>query len=258
MTTVTLESRPLRRNGEQPPSLPRLTAVELRKMVDTRAGSWLLVGILVLSIAALVTMYFAGETQDHTFKNMFVAAALPSALLLPIVGILLVTSEWTQRTALITFALVPHRPRVLAAKGLAGVVLAGAAFAASLGLGAVGTAIAQPGIDGTWSLSVVLFGQVALYMAAAMLMGIGFGATLLTSAPAITLYFLMPIGMGAVGAIPWFDDIVPWLDWWNSVSILADKPLDAGEWARAGTSLAVWMVLPLLVGVRRVARGEVS
>ena len=37
-------------------------------------------------------------------------------ILLPIIGILLVSSEWSQRTALITFTLVPKRMRVMSAK----------------------------------------------------------------------------------------------------------------------------------------------
>ena len=41
-------------------------------------------------------------------------------MLLPIVGILLVSSEWSQRTALITFTLVPQRMRVMSAKLAAG------------------------------------------------------------------------------------------------------------------------------------------
>ena len=63
-------------------------------MVDTRAGFWLLLTIFGLTVAALVTAYFTGSAEDHTFKQMFVLAAFPSALLLPIVGILLVSSEW--------------------------------------------------------------------------------------------------------------------------------------------------------------------
>ena len=227
-------------------------------MVDTRAGFWVLLGIFGLTVAALVTAYFAGSADDHTFKSMFVLSAAPSAILLPIVGILLVSSEWTQRTTLITFALVPRRARVLAAKVFAGIVLAGVALLISVGLGALGTAIAQPGVDATWSLSPEFFGQVALYVTASMLMGVGFGVLLLSSPLAIVLYFAMPIGFSAIGAIPWFDGIVPWLDWWSSVSILADQPLDSAEWARAGTTLAVWMVLPLLVGLWRVTRSEVA
>jgi ABC-2 type transport system permease protein len=91
-----------------------------------------------------------------------------------------------------------------------------------------------------------------------MLMGVGFGAMLLSTAPAIVLYLVTPIGFSAIGAIPWIVRFAPWLDWWSSVSILADHRLDATEWARAGTTLAVWMVLPLLVGLWRITRSEVA
>ena len=45
------------------------------------------------------------------------------SLLLPVMGILLVTSEWSQRTDMTTFALEPHRSRVIMAKLVTGVVL---------------------------------------------------------------------------------------------------------------------------------------
>lgn len=258
MSTAAVDSSPTPRAEDRRPALARLAAVELRKMVDTRAGFWLLLGIFLLTTAALVTVLFAGKAGDHTFESMFVLAAAPSATLMPLVGILLVSSEWTQRTTLTTFALVPRRGRVLAAKVVAGVALACAALVAAAVLGALGTAIAQPGVEGTWSLTPTFAGQVALYVAASMLMGVAFGALLLSSAPAIVLYLLMPIGFSAVGAVPWFRGSVPWVDWWSSVSILADKPLDRIEWARAGTTLAVWVVLPLLVGLWRILRSEVA
>jgi ABC-2 type transport system permease protein len=256
MSTAVLES-PLSAVDRRP-SLLRLAAVELRKMVDTRAGFWLLLSIFAVTVASLVAAYFAGEGDDHTFKNMFITAAAPSAILLPIVGILLVSSEWTQRTTLITFALVPRRARVLAAKALAGVTLSGVALVIALALGALATLIAQPGVDGTWSLSAEMLGQVSLYVTASMLMGIGFGVMLLSSAPAIVLYLGMPIGFTAIGVIPYVDRVAPWLDWWSSVSILADQPLDATQWARAGTTMAAWVAAPLVVGLWRVTRGEVN
>src|SRR5262245_8396136 len=258
MTTIAVEAAPAREAIDRSPGLGRLVVVELRKMVDTRAGFWLLLSIVGLTMAALATALFAGKTDDHLFRSVFQLAAFPSALLLPIVGILLVTSEWTQRTTLITFALVPRRVRVVAAKLGAGVVLAAAALVVSTGLAALTTAIARPGVDATWSITPEFFGQVSLYVTLSMLMGVAFGTALLSSAPAIVLYFLMPIGATAVNAIPWFDGIVQWLDWWSSVSILNDKPLDAAEWARAGTSVAAWVALPLAVGLWRITRQEVS
>ncbi|HEY6891212.1 MAG TPA: hypothetical protein VI300_25630, partial [Solirubrobacter sp.] len=87
-------------------SFPRLTLVELRKMVDTRAGFWLqlLTGGVTLAVVALFCIF--GETKDLVFRDMFALAITPASILLPIVGILLVSSEWSQRTALITFTLV--------------------------------------------------------------------------------------------------------------------------------------------------------
>ena len=104
-----------------------------------------------------------------------------------------------QRTTLITFTLVPRRARVLAAKAFAGIALAGVAFVIAFGLGALGTAIAQPDADGSWSLSMAMLGQTGLYVGVAMLMGIGLGVMLLSPAAAIVLYFVAPIGLSAIG-----------------------------------------------------------
>jgi hypothetical protein len=34
--------------------------------------------------------------------------------------------------------------------------------------------------------------------------------------------------------------------------------ISATQWAHAGTSLVIWMVLPLLIGARRITRYEVT
>ena len=47
---------------------------------------------------------------------LFRSTAEIMSLILPVLGILLVTSEWSQRTGLTTFALVPQRERVIVAK----------------------------------------------------------------------------------------------------------------------------------------------
>ena len=90
-------------------SFPRLTFVELRKMVDTRAGFWLQLTTAVFTLAIVILFCIFGETEDLIFRDMFALAILPASILLPIIGILLVSSEWSQRTALITFTLVPQR-----------------------------------------------------------------------------------------------------------------------------------------------------
>src|SRR3954464_5921764 len=105
------------------PGVGRLTRVELRKMLDTRAGFWLQVATVGLTVVAVVIRLAVGNPQDHTFRSVLEVGPAAARLLLGGLGILLVTPEWSQRTGLITFTLVPVRSRVLAAKLLASIAL---------------------------------------------------------------------------------------------------------------------------------------
>jgi ABC-2 type transport system permease protein len=246
------------RSADVRPGMGRLTAVELRKMVDTRAGFWLQIAIAVLTVAVVVVIDIVGNASDHTLREMLPAALMPASILLPIVGILLVSSEWSQRTAPITFVLVPNRARVLAAKVLASVVLSIVAFALCLLVAVIGTAVVSPGVDGTWSLSAGFAGQCLISLVTGVITGVAFGAALLSSAPAIVLYFALPIALAAVGSIPALEDAARWLDGSRSLSPLTEHLLSGTEWARAGTTLALWMLLPLAIGLWRILRDEVG
>jgi ABC-2 type transport system permease protein len=149
--------------ANQRPPLTRLTRVELRKMVDTRSGFWLQLTVLALTVLVVVITLIAGHESDFTFRNLFGNALVPAGILLPVVGILLVSSEWSQRTALVSFALVPERARLIAAKVLAGVVLGLVAVVVAAVLAAIGTAVASPDVSHVWTFPVVLIGQYALY-----------------------------------------------------------------------------------------------
>ncbi len=120
------------------PGLGRLVAVELRKMVNTRAGFWLQVAIVAITVAAVIARSVTGDAADHTFASVLGVGLLPAAVLLPVVGILLVTSEWSQRTGMITFALVPVRSRILGAKLIASVALSLAMLVISVAVVAAG------------------------------------------------------------------------------------------------------------------------
>src|SRR3954471_17553826 len=89
--------------------LSRLVRVELRKLVDTRASRWLLITIGVITALIILIVFLTAKTSDRTFINFMGATATPQGFLLPVLGILLVTQEWTQRTALVSFTLVPAR-----------------------------------------------------------------------------------------------------------------------------------------------------
>jgi ABC-2 type transport system permease protein len=257
MSTVALDSSLVRVGSAKRPGLFRLTAVELRKMTDTRAGFWLLLSTAVLMVALVVVTAVVGTAEDRILTNFVASALFPAAVLGPVVGILLVSSEWSQRTGMITFALVPHRSRVLAAKATATVVLALAAFALTLMLGVLGMAAAGSGVDGAWSLPLAVIGQDAVLISTSMIMGLAFGAMLLSTPPAIVLYFGLPLGFQALAAIPKLDGPAGWLDGSRSFAPMTEHAMDATEWARAGTTLAVWVLLPLVLGLWRINRDEV-
>jgi ABC-2 type transport system permease protein len=246
------------RDVDARPGLGRLIGVELRKMVDTRAGFWLQLGTLGAMVALVLINVFVGETEDQTYYDMLWAALWPATLLLPVIGVLLVSSEWSQRTATITFVLVPERWRVILAKVGAAFVVAAGALAVSLVLGAVGTAIASPGVDGTWTLEPDLLGQAALYAALYMLMGVAFGAALLSSPPAIVLYFVLPLTWALVASISIFEIPKRWLDTTETLAPLAERSLSSTEWAHVGTTLSLWVALPLAIGIWRIRRSEIA
>ena len=174
MSTTTLAA-PIRVNTagvHARPGLGRLVAVELRKMVNTRAGFWLQLATVAITVLVVIVACVVGDAADLTFQSVLNVGLQPAAILLPVVGILLVTSEWSQRTGMITFALVPVRSRVLGAKLIASLVLAVAMLVMSVAVVAAGVLVASPGVDGTWSDAAPLIGQSAVYLTAGMITGV--------------------------------------------------------------------------------------
>ena len=93
----------------------RLVSVELRKMADTRAGRWLLISIAALTalVLAIQLAVILSNDLQVDFRDFMIAMNTPMGVLLPVLGIMSVTSEWTQRTAMVTFTLEPSRSRLV-------------------------------------------------------------------------------------------------------------------------------------------------
>jgi ABC-2 type transport system permease protein len=230
-----------------------LTTVELRKAVDTRAGFWLQAATAAITAAAVAILCIVGDHSDRELTSVLALAVQPANILLPVAGILLVSSEWSQRTSLITFTLVPRRQRVLIAKLLAALVLSLAAFAVCLSLSLAATAIS----GGAMHLPAARLGQMAFFTVTSMLIGVGFGAALQSSAPAIVLSFAAPVAISAIGSIHAIEGGVRWIDQARSLAPLTDRVFSADDWAHATTTLALWLLLPLGIGAWRLARGEI-
>ncbi|HEV2787538.1 MAG TPA: hypothetical protein VGV67_14160 [Solirubrobacteraceae bacterium] len=257
-TALTSPSRMNTAGVHARPHPGRLVAVELRKMVDTRADFWLQVAMVALTVVVVVVRLLVGDTRYHTFQSVLDVGLQPAAVLLPVLGILLVTSEWSQRTGLITFALVPVRSRVLGAKLIASLLLAPAMLAAVVAVVAAGVLVSSPGVEGTWSDAAPLIGQSAVNLTAGMVVGVALGAILLAPTPAIAVLLVLPTALWAVLSLPVFSDVAPWVDYARALGGVTEDVMSATQWAHLGTSLVIWMVLPLLIGARRITRCEVT
>ncbi|MFF5076859.1 ABC transporter permease [Actinoplanes sp. NPDC000266] len=259
--TAVLETPPqIERASTRPVPIGRLTMIELRKLADTRAGLWLLIVIAFATAATSAIMIGWAPDEEQTFQEFFQFGLLPSSVLLPVLGILSMTGEWSQRTALTTFTLVPARGRVIAAKLIAGVLIATASTAAALALSAVANLLgAALGGDGSWSMDGSLVWQGAGLQVIFVLMGIGFGALLLNTPLAIVAFFAVPMVWSILGGtIKALKTAAEWIDINTTTTAMSEPAMTSGEWARVGVSAAVWVVLPLALGVWRVLRREVS
>jgi ABC-2 type transport system permease protein len=245
-------------SDERGPSFGRLTLIELRKALDTRSGLSFSAAVAAVTLITVIITSQVKGGHYATLARLFNNSVEPAAILLPVLGVLLVCGEWSQRTTLTTFTLVPHRSRILQAKLVAGVVVAGAAFAICLAFSVIIGELA-PAPGGAGSLSIVLLAQGLLFLAATMVIGVAFGAAIMVSAPAIVIYLALPTAWDALSStIHPLKTLSHWLAIGPTLGPLANRVYSATDWAHAGTTLALWLAIPLVIGAWRFARRDVN
>ena len=243
----------------------RLIGVELRKMFDTRSGFWLITGgAVIAAIATVATVIFAPD-EDLNYGAFAAAIGMPLTVLLPMTAILAVTSEWSQRTGLSTFTLVPRRGRVVGVKLAATLMVGAASIVLAFAIGALGNVIGSQiaGVPVTWNISAGHAGTIFVADGLGMLMGFTLGVGIRNSAGAIVAYFVyalvLPAALGALaGAQPWFRDRQGWVDFQFASTRLYDEHVAGQDWAHLATSGLIWLVVPLAIGLRLVVRSEVK
>ncbi|MCW2622008.1 MAG: transporter permease [Frankiales bacterium] len=271
MTTTTLattrEGALQARDVEQGIPLSRLTAVELRKMFNTRSGFWLMASIVIAALLATAAVIAFAPDEDLTYSTFGGAIGFPMAVILPMIAILSVTSEWSQRSGLTTFTLVPQRGRVLLAKALSSVAVGIASMVLALVIGVLGTVIgsAVTGTGPVWDGSPADCLYVVLGGVLGLLSGFMLGILLRSSAGALVAYFvyslLLPSAFGALAnGQEGFRHLQPWVDVNDAQSALFafNGSVSGEQWAQIAVTGVVWLVLPLLVGLRCVMRSEMK
>lgn len=264
-TAVEPETRRTPRPAPARIPMSRIVAVELRKSFDTRSGFWLMISIGILAVAATAaTILFAPDDQLD-YEAFATAIGFPMAVILPMVAILSVTSEWSQRTGLTSFTLVPHRGRVIAGKALVALLVGVTSMLLAGAIGAVGNVVgtAIAGVDTVWNVSAQEFGYIVLANILGMATGFMLGVLFRNSPGAIVGYFVYSLVLPTVTAVlaqtqEWFADKQPWLDFNYAQGSLFEGSVGGEQWAQLGVTGLFWLVIPLTIGVWTVLRSEVK
>lgn len=243
----------------------RILSFELRKMFDTRAGLWLLASIGLTSAVATAVTILLGDRETVTLESFAAAVGSPTSVILPVIGVLAVTSEWSQRTALSTFTQVPGRLRVIGAKLVDVLAVGAVSMLVALGIGATGNLVtaAVTGTDPVWDIPLSTFAQIILANELGMLLGFVLGLLLRSSPAAIVGYFVVNLVLpGLSGALAssqrWWAENAGWLDINDTRFQLFDATLSAQDWAQLAVTSTLWIVVPFLIGLRLVLRAEVT
>jgi ABC-2 type transport system permease protein len=265
MTTITLE--PVREQSLPVQGVPlsRVVGVELRKMFDTRAGFWLMASIVITALLSTVVVILFAPRADLSYYTFTKAIGFPMTVILPIIAILAITGEWSQRTGLTTFTLVPHRTRVILAKVMASVLVGVASMLFALALGVVGNLIgpAVAGTDRVWDVSIAHGLDIILGSLISLLVGTMLGILFRSSAVALVAYFISTFMLTTVlgllaSNVEGFRDLQGWVDLYQAKSFLFEGTLSAAQWARLAVATSLWLVLPATVGLRLIMRSEVK
>lgn len=241
--------------------MPRLIHVELRKMVDTKAGRWMLIVMSAISLLVLTAFLIWGPAEEATFGTLLGLTSFPLVVLLPILGIMAATAEWSQRTGLVTFTLEPRRGRVVVAKVVAalllGLVVTVTAFTAAALANVIGASFTDA--SGAWDVTWQVTLGVILGFAIFVLQGLAFGFVFLNTPFAIVASLLLPtIWSIATSLVSALQEPSRWLDLNQVTEPLFSGSMTGENWGQLTTSFGVWVVLPLLIGAYRVMHREVK
>lgn len=262
MTTTTLPyASRLRVDGRPSRTVPfaRQVAVELRKLTDTRTAVVLLtlLPLGAVGVMLLRTFVFAQDVPD--LQDVATSTGPLLSLFLPVLGIISVTSEWSRRTVLTTFALEPRRWRVLVAKVTAGTAVAIATSALMIALAYPTTAAAAAARDTAASFALdpaALAGWTATNVLFT-LCGIALGSMLLNGAASIVVYFVASIAWAFVGLTSDLGStLASWLDINGTTVPLADGEMSSEAVGPLLSSIGLWVAAPFLLGLLRVSRIE--
>jgi ABC-2 type transport system permease protein len=254
---------------EHRPGIVGVARSEWTKIRSLRSTSWTFLVTAVLTIG-LGSLFALGRTSARSGRDPitanFNAAGFPfnalflAQLAIGVLGVLIITTEYSSGMIRTTFTAVPQRGLVLAVKAVifgsvtfvVALLTTFVTFFASqaiLNRGAVkyGVSLSSP-----HALRIVI--GAALYMTVCGLLGVALGALLRSTAAAITalagLLFILPIMMNFL-PVSWHRDaIAQWLPSNAGMQIVekVTQPLQFSPWAGLAV-FAGWVAVAFVAGL---------
>jgi ABC-2 type transport system permease protein len=243
-------------SGLRPIPFPRLVRAEWAKATDTRAARWLLALVALSTAGMMLAPVLAPTSFDQTQASYLRFAALALSILLPVVAILMLTGEWSQRSVFTTFTQEPRRIRVVNAKlaaslvlGLLAAVFGGVVTVAGLGLAtASGRAVEA-------DLTAGAITGYLLFVLLNVLAGVALGALLQSSATAIAASFALPAAFALLGAASKL--VAEWIDMSTTFNWVLENEW-GGHVPQISVAILFWVAVPLAAGVVRTIRRDVT
>lgn len=236
----------------------RLVAVETRKLFDTRSGQVMAVILIVLTVALIAGR---GLTAGPRLGMLIGTAGIGFGTLLPVLGILTVTGEWSHRTALTTFTLEPRRSRVLLAKCLPPLLVTVAAclFAILVAVPVTAVVAGVREAPADWAVDPrALLGWTAGCVLV-VAMGLALGLLLQNAPAAIVICLSSTMAWSAIGRLgATGETLAAWLDLGTATAPLTAGALTGDQAARLAVSVLCWIIVPMAAGVVRAIRKDVA
>lgn len=233
----------------------RLTGVELRKLIITRSTRVFLIVLASMGTVAAATAALVGAPTVVSGATVFAVLGLVFTIAMPVLGVLIFTSDWQHREIVALFLAQPRRGRSFVAKVVATVVvslalLAGTAVAAAAMSAAVGLALNRP-------LSWAGLDEAAVMLVSGSLIGVlagaALGAALQNAIAAISLSFVQSLVLD-----PLLGLLSPQVGPFLMTSSITDFAIGAGDVGTFATSALVWLAVPFAVGYLRHRFGDVT
>ena len=264
-TTTVPQPIPIDVNATPQVPMSRLAAVEFRKALNTRAGRWFAGSIVALCLVVVTIFAFVAPEGETDYLDILGICGAVLGSFLPILIIMLVTSEQSQRNGLVTFTLEPRRSRVVLAKFIAGIVLGFGVMVLAALMAVIGTMFAI--LDGntvSWELDGnLVFNGFVLSNLIAIFIGFAIAMLLMNTPAGIVAYFvyslILPTVVGILAALSdGFDKVAPWIELNTAQTPLftGDYQPTGEEWAQIAVAATIWLIIPLVLGIQRLLRIE--